>query len=162
MHKRAQEEIVGFVLVVVIISVILLVFLGIILKNTSQEDELETIKISKFLDAMMEVTTDCIITEPVPATFSELITACAKGKTCLNSGQHACEQMKENAEKIIESSWRIKRGAAYDGYIFEVKTPFETKISQNIFSPCKNTEKRTVEWPLPLANVTLTICENLN
>ncbi len=52
MNKKSQEEMVGFVMVVVVVAVIFLVFLGIMMRKPgAAEDRTQINEVSLFLDA---------------------------------------------------------------------------------------------------------------
>ena len=55
MNRKAQEEIVGFVLIVVIVAIIFLVFLGIMIRQPGEVTSKESRDVSQFLGSMMEM-----------------------------------------------------------------------------------------------------------
>ena len=115
--KKAQEEIVGFVLIILVVSVILLVFLGIFLrKDTGKTGNVE---VSQFLDSMSETTTECSLNGGYSyIKYSELVVSCNEGKIC-SSGK-ACDILKNVTKNLIESSWSFS--SVYGpktGYKFE-------------------------------------------
>jgi hypothetical protein len=57
--KKAQEEMVGFVLIMLIVAVIFLVFLAIFVRNGLINRDVDSLEISHFLDSMLEYTTEC-------------------------------------------------------------------------------------------------------
>ncbi len=101
--QKAQHEIVGFVLIVVIVSIIGLIFLSLSLgkgdgvKQTSME-------ISNLLESSMYYTTDCAVSFiPQYKSGQDLIKACYKNEKCLNE-KMACDALEENMKKIIDDS----------------------------------------------------------
>ena len=58
--KKAQEEMVGFVLIIVLGMVALMVFLVIYIR-TSPDQELNSVEVENLLSALMEHTTECAI-----------------------------------------------------------------------------------------------------
>ena len=66
-NKKSQEEIVGFVVVIVLIAVIALVFLG--LSLTKKQEPIESRQVSNLLGAMLQYTTDCSVYKPAYETF---------------------------------------------------------------------------------------------
>ena len=116
-HKKAQEEIVGFVLIILIVSVILLVFLGIFLrKDTSKTGNPE---VSQFLEAISGTTTECSLNGGYSfVKYSELVAGCKEGKICSSGG--ACDVLKNVTKNLIESSWSFSAAnGPRTGYKFE-------------------------------------------
>src|SRR3989344_4963778 len=116
-NKKSQEEIVGFVLIILIVSVVLLVFLGIFLrKDASKTGNSE---ISQFLDSISETTTECSLNGGYSyIKYSELISSCKEGKICSSGG--ACDILKNVTKNLIESSWNFSpTNGPKTGYKFE-------------------------------------------
>src|SRR3989344_58350 len=116
-NKKAQEEIVGFVLIILIVSVVLLVFLGIFLrKDTNKTGDSE---VSQFLDSISETTTECSFNGGYSyIKYSELIASCNEGKICSSGG--ACDILKNVTKNLIESSWNFSpTNGPKTGYRFE-------------------------------------------
>jgi len=104
MKKKAQSEIVGFVLIVVIVMIIGLFFFRFSLR---QETEIPNDKeISNFLTSFRDLTTDCSLSyEPDYLDMAGLIKACDDNRNCL-SGEQACDKMKAEIREIMENSWK--------------------------------------------------------
>jgi hypothetical protein len=118
--KRGQEEIVGFVLIVVLVSVALLVFLGISLRQDSSLNTSDSADVYHFLESSMEFSTDCaVIFTSDFSTLGELFRNCYEGKKCLDSEKMACDVLEENMEDVLESAWLIGEDRPDKGYKFE-------------------------------------------
>ncbi len=117
-NKKAQEEIVGFVLIILIVSVILLVFLGIFLRRDT--DKTGNSEVSQFLEAISGTTTECSLNGGYNyIKYSELVAACKEGKICSSGG--ACDALKNVTKNLIESSWSFSSTSGpKTGYKFEV------------------------------------------
>ena len=73
-NKKGQEEIVGFVLVIVLVAVIFLIFVGIFVRQDSNSTRQESIEVYQFLDSFMQQTSECAIGfEPAYSNVGELI-----------------------------------------------------------------------------------------
>ena len=100
--KKAHQEMVGFVLIVVLVVVGLLIFLTISVRN---KDSVETeSKIAgNLLDALMKHTTNCaIVFEPKYDTFEDLFKSCYQGKKCSNlQERNACDVLNESLENVL-------------------------------------------------------------
>ena len=56
--KRAQEEMVGFALIVIIVSVILVIFLGFSLRDQGKEN-VESYEVESFIQSFLQYTSEC-------------------------------------------------------------------------------------------------------
>ncbi|MBI2631526.1 hypothetical protein HYW75_00805 [Candidatus Pacearchaeota archaeon] len=119
-QRKGQEEIVGFVSIVLIVSFIFLIFLGISLRK-GPEFKKESKDVSMFLESAMEYTTDCADGyEPNYMSLRRAIKGCYEGKKCAGSyeGREACNIANETLKEMIDLSWRIGGERAIKGYIF--------------------------------------------
>jgi len=105
-NKRSQQEIMGFVLIVVIIVVVGVVFLGISLRKAPALNT-EDLEISNFLTSSTKYTTDCVLDPPLPADLKEVIGACYAGKTCID-GRLACDVLNKTYLDILNSPNPLK------------------------------------------------------
>tara|TARA_Y100000034_G_C6772813_1_gene344848 strand:+ start:291 stop:803 length:513 start_codon:yes stop_codon:yes gene_type:complete len=130
LKKRGQEELVGFVLIVILVAVIFLVFLGIFFRqgNTSEQESTE---VFQFLESLNEYTTDCAIGYvPDYSNVGELIQECHEARLCTN-GKTACEALNETVRSALEVGWDIGEGKYRNGYEFGVVYESET-LKENI------------------------------
>lgn len=120
--KRAQEEMVGFVLIVVIVAIISLVFLGIAFRQPSKVGGRESKDLSSFLGSTMQFTTDCSLNY-APSSVSDLIRKCSENKESLcgsgASSENVCSAAKMVVEGILGASWKVGPESPYKGYKFE-------------------------------------------
>lgn len=110
--NKAQEEMVGFVLIMIIVAVILLVFLGFSLRG--KREIIESYEVESFIQAMLQYTSEC---EDYTGflNIKELIFECKKGKTC-NDGTDSCEVLNSELNGIIEESWKAGEEAPVKAY----------------------------------------------
>ena len=105
--KKGQEEMVGFILIVVFVSVILLVFLGISLQN--KDAGIESQEVEKFISSFLPYTTDCKI-DAKNVSIKELIFKCGDNlgndADCSN-GRTSCRILEDTLEDIVEVSWNV-------------------------------------------------------
>lgn len=117
MDKKGQEEVVGFVLIVVLVAVIGVVFLGISLRTGGTPLEKQSKDVSQFLESAMEYTSDCApYNEPDYLSLGELVKACYSKVSCL-SGEEACTMLNKTASQMIENSWGIGPDKRFKGYV---------------------------------------------
>ena len=121
-NKKAQEEMVGFIMIMVLVAIIFVVFLGFSLKSGSI-DKADNEEISQFLDSVMEYTTSCSLSAGYsPLKLETLIKECAQdsGKTC-ETGENVCSLAKQVLIEAIEASWQFSPESPETGYQMNVK-----------------------------------------
>lgn len=124
-QRRAQEEMVGFAVIVIIVAVILLVMLGIWL-NKPKETGVESYKAESFIQAILEQTTSC--TRDFGGSYSnviDLIEECDSKQVCTGEssetkGTPACEILNSTISDILESSWPAGPNRPVKGYVLNV------------------------------------------
>lgn len=117
--KHSQEEMVGFILIVVLVSVIALVFLGIsIIRQPKQE--YKSSEVSNFLGSFLQYTTACE-SRYFPLSMADVIKDCAESeaKECDN-GQLACSVMNSTTEEILSAAWAYGNASYLRGYEFSI------------------------------------------
>lgn len=114
--KKGQEEIVGFVLIVVILVIAMVIFLGIKLRNPEPAQK-ESEVLYQFIESSMEQTTDCVIRQNSKnIALNDLIKECHSfDNSCLN-GKSSCETAKETMDKLVSSAFKVGPEYPYKGY----------------------------------------------
>jgi hypothetical protein len=120
MRKNGQEEMVGFVIIVVIVAIIGVILLGITLRKPQGDVIKESDFADNFLSSAMSITTGC------ETGFSgnyrnirELTSACNIGNECLN-GRKSCEVLEEEFKEIMGASWQVGLESAFKGYKLDI------------------------------------------
>jgi len=127
--KKAQEEMVGFVLIIILVSIIALVFLGISLRKKKVIQN--SLEIGDFLQALGKITTRCEINQGLGyVDIRDLIKSCLDNKVCLDNNL-SCDILDKELVEIINKSWKICDNCARTGYIFTINykniTEYELK-----------------------------------
>ena len=118
-NKRAQEEMVGFAIIIVIVFIILLFFISFYIKNEKKQS-IESYEADSFIQASLQYTTECKdYSEYLPV--QKLIFECANGALCLD-GQNACGILDSTLKNIVKKSWPIGEDRPIKGYKLEIKT----------------------------------------
>lgn len=126
LKKKAQEEIVGFVVIVLLVAVALVIVLGITIRQDHASQELESRDIYQFLESTMQYTSDCAISyEPNFLTLGELLRECSEGLSTCVSGEEPCKTAELAIKDIIESSFNVSEEASTKGYEFLSKYTLE-------------------------------------
>ncbi len=115
-NKLAQNEIVGFAAIIIIVMILGLMFLsfsigrGDKIKKTSAE-------LSDFLQSAMYFTTNCT-TSYIPdyKSIQDLIKACYRNENCINLDKIACVALKEDFSKVIKDSFQVSDSAKNKAY----------------------------------------------
>ena len=118
LNKKAQEEIVGFVLIVLLVSVIAVVFLAINVRKPSEK--LPSAEIESFLQSSMKYSSECLITAERRYTFKDLIVSCAENNEKCMNGKSACETMNYTANNLLGEGLRICADCPNTAYGFKI------------------------------------------
>jgi hypothetical protein len=115
MPKKAQEEMVGFAMIVIIVAIVLLIFLGISI-NKPKTQAVESYEVESFIQAMLQHTTECSMDygfsyEPMTG----LITECDSEQICYNE-KSACDVLNSTLKDILEKSWKTGEDRPLKGY----------------------------------------------
>jgi hypothetical protein len=127
-NKRAQEEMIGFAIIMVIVAVILLVFLSISLRK-SQKNAVESYEVEGFIQSLLQYTTSC------EKTYSnnflnvrDAIFSCNNGEDCLN-GESVCENLELTLSEIVFENWKVGVESPVKGYLLNITSEEGTIIS---------------------------------
>lgn len=114
MNKRAQEEMVGFAMIIIIVSVILLVFLGFSLRD-SERESLESYEVQSFIQSSLQYSTDCRDRTNEIQTVQDLILECENLDKC-SDGRDTCEVLESVLRGISDESWKTGENRPIKGY----------------------------------------------
>ena len=117
-NKKAQEEMVGFGLIIVIVLVILLVFLW-FSASKSKSSGIESQETDSFVSSILQYTTGCENSIYGYLDVQNLIFSCNEGKTCKN-GANSCEILENELNVILEESFLITNSSAIKGYSLNI------------------------------------------
>ncbi len=115
--KKAQEEIAGFVVIVVLVSILFVIFLGLNLnKQTSTEKESK--ELSSYLDSLKEFTTNCTLDNRNYANIGEILSYCFKKKSC-TPNEDSCGVLNSTLKEIFRATMPFGQDYNLKGYKFE-------------------------------------------
>ena len=117
--RKAQEEMVGFAVIMIIVSVIIMVFIGIYFSKP-KTDGVQSYEVESFLQALLQHTSDCEDGFEMLSVRS-LIFRCKNpiGGMCAD-GVNFCEALNNTIVDVLNHFWRLQAG-----YVFEIKSPEE-------------------------------------
>ncbi|OIO42509.1 hypothetical protein COU56_02870 [Candidatus Pacearchaeota archaeon CG10_big_fil_rev_8_21_14_0_10_31_9] len=115
-RKKAQEEMVGFVLIVIIVSVIAIIILGISLSRPRNTEAQTSAELDSFSSAILSYTTNCEIPETNPRQVRELIKDCKQNDVCSN-GQSPCQVLETTLKELVKHSSYVVEKESYTRYL---------------------------------------------
>lgn len=104
MTKKAQQEILGFVLIVVLVVIIAVIFLGFSLRKPNLNLNQQNIDAENFLTALFDYTTNCTLRTNL-ASMQDVIKACYNGENC-KENMSACSYVNTNLKAILQLSFQ--------------------------------------------------------
>lgn len=114
MRRTAQEEIVGFVVVVILIAIVALIFLSFSLRRDPVTRE--SLTLSQFLEAAGEYSTTCtLFARGGPARLDELYQACAEEQPCLD-GTSSCAVINATMPSLITKAFPMGSQEPFKAY----------------------------------------------
>ncbi|VVB82070.1 Uncharacterised protein [uncultured archaeon] len=126
-NRRAQEEMVGFAVIVIIVGIILIVLLGFMIGNkNNQQGNVESYEIESFIQASLQYSSSCG-NELEFLSVQQLINACDSGTICLDN-QDSCDTLNQTIKGLIDSGWSVGNGSAIKGYQFKVMSEGNEKL----------------------------------
>jgi len=115
-YKKAQEEMVGFALIIIIVAIILLVLLSISLRKP--QEGIQSYKVDSFIQAFLQYTSDCN-DDFGSLDIKDLISECEEKETCLD-GRNSCEVLDSTLKGIVEESWKVGADRPIVGYELKI------------------------------------------
>jgi hypothetical protein len=126
MNKKAQDEMVGFAVIVIIVGVIFLIAIGFMI-NTPDKTVVQDYEIESFIQSSLQYTTDCQNNLGF-TSLQETIISCENGEICLD-GKSSCEVLNSTLDNIIKKGWNVGSQSAVKGYEFDVQIGEESNLS---------------------------------
>jgi len=164
--KKAQEEMVGLVLIILVVSVIFLLFLGLSLSQSNSERRVESSEATQFLDASLEYTTSCSTNGGYSyLKLKELISRCNQNSADIcENGEKICEVAESTFKELIESTWVFSVESKTTGYetsiVFKDSTTQTSTPLTDFEAPkidCISENRRGAEKPISTQAGTIVI-----
>ncbi|MBT4376436.1 hypothetical protein HOD29_03610 [archaeon] len=117
-NKKAQEEMIGFALIIVIVAVLILVFVSI---SLNKKVELQESYIAgSFVQSIIEYTTNCSNNYDLDyIPIRNLAKKCFQNQICFN-GEDSCEMLNSTMHEILSNSWIVGENRPEKGYLFNI------------------------------------------
>jgi hypothetical protein len=114
-EKRAQQEMIGFVLIVVVVVIALMIFLVISMRKPAQTSESR--EVENILLSLSRTTTACSISDNFK-NVDDLVLSCYRNQECESPEMSACDFMNKSLGGLLEDIFKSENG--YKGYEFSV------------------------------------------
>lgn len=103
----------GFALIIIIVSVILLFFFGFSLRD-GQKQSVESYEVDSFIQGFLQYTTDCKDNSEY-LSVQKLIFECDNEFICLDE-REACDVLNSTLKDIADESWKTGQDRPVKGY----------------------------------------------
>lgn len=97
--KRGQQEIAGFVIIVVLVIVAIMVFIVISLKQ--EPPEVKSDFAQNVLSSIMSYTSNCVVSQPYLDSIRDLVKHCYENQKCNNLNEMACTYLNETLTNML-------------------------------------------------------------
>lgn len=142
-EKKAQEEMIGFALIIIIVAVILLAFLF-LSSGDSGEENLDSYQVNSFLQSYLKYTTSCKDDSfSGNKTIQDLILDIDAGPgstDCEGQSNNAKDVLENTSKEILNASWPVGPKRPTKGYKLEI-----TQTSDNNPQPLIGVIERGME-----------------
>ncbi|MEM2784603.1 MAG: hypothetical protein QXE93_00395 [Candidatus Pacearchaeota archaeon] len=129
MKRKAQEEMMGFLIIVVIVVIIGLVFLAFSLRQKTKSVEQHKMQADDLLQAVLLYTTDC--KKDYTLNVRELIRECNTNEGNCDDQTRMCEKLNETLGKLLDKALGTKiENAFIHGYSLEINSSRYLKIEK--------------------------------
>ena len=118
-NKLGQEEMIGFALIIILVSVILLVFLAFSLSKPKTE-AIESYEVNSFLQSTLQYTAACQTSRGLNS-IQDLVFECDLKEKCSND-EDTCKILNETLTDILKESWPTGEDRPNKGYELSIKT----------------------------------------
>lgn len=134
LRKSGQQEIAGFVIIVVLVIIALMIFIVISLKQEVPEIRSETA--GNVLSSVLSYTTECSVSPPYLESVRDLIKDCYKNQKCNNINVMVCTYLNETLAEMLPDLLINPRVSgtinAYDLRVDWVNSEDETDIQNRL------------------------------
>ena len=110
--KNGQEEMIGFVLIIVIVAIVGVIFLGIMIRTQDSNLGSKSEKINSLIGSLSQITTKCEIPESKLKNVSELIEECTQVRLCSTCNGETCGTTSSSCE-VLENTLRSAMAESY-------------------------------------------------
>lgn len=113
-RKKAQEEMVGFALILILVAVIFVVLLASYI-NKPQSEGVGNPEVNSFVQSFLQYTTACEEQNSVNVSVQKLIFKC-QGREICSYNMDPCKVLNDTIKGIIQKSWDVGEENPVKGY----------------------------------------------
>lgn len=164
-NRKSQEEMVGFVLIVVIVAILAVIFLGISLRKN--REAVESGLVENFIQASMSYTTDCLIGAR-NEDIKDLIKSCYENRGCKDE-RAACSVLNETLDDLMKKTWKVGEDRPVKSYnllIYYEENEYIKKLIEisegNCIKASKIAESQAIAMPPGNLYMKLGICYSMS
>jgi hypothetical protein len=125
-NKLGQEEMVGFAIILIIVSVGLLILLSFLIRSPSNGTT-ESYQVENFIQSSLQYTSTCE-NEIEFLPIQDLIIACNNNATCLD-GSNSCDVLSSTITNLIDSGWNVGNQSVVKGYNLKITADGQEKLT---------------------------------
>jgi hypothetical protein len=127
---KAQDEMVGFALILIIVAIVFIVFISVYMRKTTEREE--DYQANSFVQAALQYTTTCQEASMENLTIQRLIFKCQDKEPCAYREMDPCKILNDTLKEMIKESWNVGPNNPTKGY----------KLIINVSDDGGRTEKR--------------------
>ena len=125
-NNKGQEEMIGFGVIAVIVSIGLLILLSFWI-NSPTKGTTESYQVGSFIDSALQYTSSCENQiEFLP--LQDLIIACDNKETCLD-GTDSCIVLNSTVTDLINNGWNVGNQSVVKGYSLEITSNGQNELT---------------------------------
>ena len=119
LNKKAQEELVGFALIIIVVAVVILFLLAFSLRSQNKAS-VESYEVDSFIQTSLQYTTDCDINERT-LSLQDLILSCSDKELC-SDNKTSCQTLNSTLTGLSDAGWKTGENAPVKGYELVIKS----------------------------------------
>jgi len=127
-NKRGQEEMIGFAVIIIMVSIIILVFFSFSM-NKSDGDLVESYELESFLQSALQYHTSCYYNWKY-IDVKDLIFRCSNQQIC-EDNIDPCVELNNTLKDIVGESWKVEGDRPVKGYEMNIFSNEEELLGFN-------------------------------
>jgi hypothetical protein len=121
-NKRAQDEMVGFALILIMVAVIFIVIISVWIRKP--QEKTVNYEANSFIQSLLQYTTSCE-EDYGNLTVQDLLAKCKEGNPCyyndqMNQQSDPCKILNNTIREIVKASWQTGVNSSIKGYSFNI------------------------------------------
>jgi len=117
-NKKAQDEMVGFALIVIIVAIVFIVFISIYIKKPTEKTV--DYEANSFVQALLQYTTTCEEDNLENLTVQKLIFKCHDRDPCDYRNMDPCVILNDTIKNVARASWDVGPQNSVKGYTLTI------------------------------------------